>query len=124
MQKDRKSVTPKIDTLELAPFRKLTWEDLVGWAGSRTVGRGRRYWQDGKVHDLVQTTEGRIVAWVEGEKPYATQVEWQEGHLASICTCPVRGACKHAVAVVLECLDHLAQGCPVPVAEPEEVGSS
>jgi uncharacterized Zn finger protein len=104
----------------LAPFRSLTWEDLETWAGSKTVERGRAYWHGGQVRALARTREGRIVAWVQGDERYATRVERQEGRLASACTCPIGWACKHAVAVILECLDHMAEDRSIPLADPKD----
>lgn len=104
----------------LAPFRSLTWEDLETWAGSKTVERGRSYWHGGQVRALARTPQGHIVAWVQGEERYATRVWWQEGRLASACTCPIGWACKHAVAVILECLDHMAENRSIPLAVPKD----
>lgn len=104
----------------LAPFRSLTWEDLETWAGAKTVERGRSYWHGGQVRALARTREGRVVAWVQGDERYATRVERQEGRLASACTCPIGRACKHAVAVILECLDHMAEDRAIPLAIPKD----
>lgn len=108
-------MTQKSVTLD--PLRDLTWEDLEAWAGSKTVSRGRSYQRGRQVQGLARTPEGGLVAWVQGQKRYATQVEWREGQLASTCSCPMKFSCKHAVAVVLEYLEHLEKKRSMPEAE-------
>jgi uncharacterized Zn finger protein len=102
------------------PFRKLTWDDLEAWAGSRIVGRGRNYQHSGFVRGLTRTSDGGLLAWVEGTETYATRVDLIEDELISDCTCPYWDDCKHAVAVVLEYLDHLEKGRRVPKADPND----
>jgi uncharacterized Zn finger protein len=102
------------------PFRKLTWDDLEAWAGSRIVGRGRNYQRSGFVRGLARTSDGGLLAWVEGTETYATRVDIIEDELISDCTCPYWDDCKHAVAVVLEYLDHLEKGRRVPKADPND----
>jgi uncharacterized Zn finger protein len=96
------------------PFADVSWVDLNRWAGGKIVGRGRSYQEDGLVYELC-TFQNGLLAWVEGTERYATYVERNsEGGLQSSCTCPYEGNCKHAVAVVLEYLDCLEKGTPVP----------
>ena len=98
-------------------FAELTWEDLEDWAGSRVVGRGRGYKRC--VNDLRITTDGDLLAWVQGSEQYATQVGFDaQGRLFSNCTCPYGVACKHAVAVALSYLDAIQSKHKVPVADP------
>ena len=90
------------------PFSKLTWEDLEEWAGNVIVGRGRPYQRRGAVENLGRTAGGTLAAWVRGTRRYATRVRLTERNgLESACTCPYWDTCKHAVAVVLECLERL-----------------
>ncbi len=95
-------------------FKELTWDDLQEWAGSRVLSRGQSYQRSHRVQELAQTESGELVAWVQGEKRYATQVDFKGGELISTCTCPYGGTCKHAVAVVLEYLDRLKKNMEVP----------
>jgi uncharacterized Zn finger protein len=97
-----------------SPFAKLTWDDLNSWAGSKIVDRGRGYKQSGCVKDLAITPNGSLIAWVRGSELYATTVEMHGKKLASSCSCPYGATCKHAVAVVLECLDRLKNNQPLP----------
>jgi uncharacterized Zn finger protein len=96
-------------------FAELTWNDLQEWAGSFTLSRGRSYQRNHQVQKLASTSSGSLLAWVQGTQRYATQVEVSGGSLTSICTCPVGYSCKHAVATVLEYLEHLKQNLDVPV---------
>ena len=103
------------------PFADLAWADLNRWAGGKIVGRGREYQRDGSVVALARTSEGGLIAWVEGSERYATHVVRDSGgKLRSACTCPYDGTCKHAVAVVLEYLECLEQGTPVPRAHADD----
>lgn len=94
-------------------FKELTWDDLQEWAGSRILSRGQTYQRSHRVKDLAQTQKGSLVAWVHGGQKYATEVDFEDGELISVCTCPYGNNCKHAVAVVLEYLDHLKKNLKV-----------
>lgn len=103
------------------PFAELNWADLNRWAGGKIVGRGRGYQNDGAVKDLARAPGGGLIAWVDGTRRYAVHVERDsQGGLLSACTCPYEGACKHAVAVVLEYLQCLEKGTPVPLARKDD----
>ena len=95
-------------------FKQLTWDDLQAWAGTRIVSRGQSYQRNRQVDGLTQTRNGGLVAWVHGEKKYATLVGFEDNQLISACTCPYGTTCKHAVAVVLEYLDRLKKNVEVP----------
>ena len=95
-------------------FKELTWDGLREWAGSTIVSRGRSYQRYGAVQGLARTPSGGVIAWVHGTQRYATWVDFDEGALASACSCPYGATCKHAVAVVLEYLDHLNKNIEIP----------
>ena len=95
-------------------FEKLNWDDLEQWAGSRVLSRGQGYHRSHRVKELAQARTGALVAWVHGGQRYATEVDFEDGELISVCTCPYGNNCKHAVAVVLEYLDHLKKKLEVP----------
>jgi uncharacterized Zn finger protein len=84
------------------PFRDFDDDDVRAWVGGTTFARGLSYQGRGRVEDLARTSDGGLVAWVQGTRRYATLVEVEDDHLTSTCTCPVGFACKHAAAVVLE----------------------
>jgi uncharacterized Zn finger protein len=96
------------------PFKDLTWDDLQEWAGATVVSRGQRYQRSGHVRDLARTAHGGLIAWVQGTRRYATTIETEDKALIPACTCPYGGACKHAVAVVLEYLEHVREDQAIP----------
>lgn len=103
----------------------LTWDDLDGWAGSRSVSRGRSYQRQGRVRDLAMADDGRLLATVQGGERYTVAVELHAGKkrhdkLASHCTCPVGDNCKHAVATVAAYLEAMAHNTEVPIASDED----
>ncbi|OGP86685.1 MAG: hypothetical protein A2156_04185 [Deltaproteobacteria bacterium RBG_16_48_10] len=69
-------------------FEKLSWSDLEQWAGGRVLSRGQGYHRDHRVRGLAQTQTGGIIAWVHGGQKYATEVDFEDGELISVCTCP------------------------------------
>lgn len=101
-------------------FKELTWDDLVDWAGRTIVSRGQSYQRNRQVQGLARTFSGGLIAWVEGTKRYATQVEFEDGELAANCTCPYGGTCKHAVAVVIEYLEGVKKNAQVPPVSEED----
>ena len=106
----------------LDKFSRLTWNDIDGWTSGNIISRGRTYQRQGRVFDLVVTTDGGLIAWVEGSERYATKVVMDtDGQLDSICTCPYRFDCKHGVALVLECLAQLEKNRIVPEIKPDDV---
>src|SRR4030042_6301735 len=104
----------KKESLEKDLFEKLGWDDLEQWAGSRVLSRVQGYQRSHRIKDLVQTQTGSLVAWVHGGQRYATEVDFEDGELISVCTCPYGNNCKHAVAVVLEYLDYLKKNIDIP----------
>lgn len=105
-------------------WASLTWDDLDGWAGSRSVSRGRSYQSQGRVRDLAVSREGRLVATVAGGDRYLVSVwltDSKDKSLESKCTCPVGyDGCKHAVAVVAEYLERLGNKDDIPSANDED----
>ena len=102
-------------------FSALTWSDLEEWAGSRIVGRGRSYQQQGRVSGLSLTEDDALIAWVDGTERYATRVIMDKRGLPeSICSCPYEIDCKHGVAVVLECLKWMEKNRRVPKAKQDD----
>lgn len=98
----------------------VTWDDIQEWAGSRTVMSGRSYQRLGHVRDLVLMNDGRLTATVIGTEKYQVSV-WQDAEkadgklLQSRCTCPVGHThCKHAVAVIAEHFESLADQRALP----------
>jgi uncharacterized Zn finger protein len=102
----------------------LTWDDLSRWAGGGSITRGRAYQRGGRVKDLALSADGRLLASVSGGALYTVTAELTSEakvKLMSRCSCPVgTSGCKHAVAVVAEYLQRLADGLSVPVAAADD----
>lgn len=93
----------------------LSFGDLEEWVGSTYLSRGRDYQKKKRVLLLACSPEGELSAQVVGSDLYDTVVERDAaGNLSSVCSCPLGGDCKHAVAVVLEYLDRVKAGKEVP----------
>ena len=101
------------------PFKELKWSDLQDWAGGKATAKGIKYQEEERVKEIKRTSEGSLVALVEGTIEYFTEVSLENGKLSSICTCPVGHDCKHGVAAVLEYLERIEQGEEVPVIAKE-----
>jgi uncharacterized Zn finger protein len=112
VQKDYILMAKKINKIDF--IKNLSWDDLRAWAGSKIVSRGKDYQKSGYVEDLALTPDGALIAWVLGTHRYATLVDIQKGKLISDCNCPYGDTCKHAVAVVLECLDFFKKKKDIP----------
>jgi len=78
---------------------------------ANSLQRGKRYFSEGRVRNLVRDLEGMSIevlrAEVEGSQrqPYVTEVRFDRylpQKVISVCSCPVRNLCKHAVAVILQ----------------------
>jgi len=70
---------------------------------------------------LCITTDGALLAWVQGGDRYATLVRCTgAGKLSSTCTCPYGSSCKHAVATILAYLDCVQTRSPPPAAESDD----
>ncbi len=104
-------------------FTGLDWKALEDWAGTRTLERGRQYQRKKRVHDLVRSPGGALIAWVDGNDRYATAVI-PDDSLTSVCTCPVGSTCKHAVAIILEYLALRKNTMPVDTISPGDPRSS
>lgn len=97
-------------------FAQLTWDNLTSWAGSKILTRGKSYKR--QVSHLSRTSDGGILAWVQGTKQYVTLVKRESsGTLSAVCSCPYDWSpCKHSVAVVLAYLDSVKNKQDVPQA--------
>ncbi|MFH1213410.1 MAG: SWIM zinc finger family protein [Candidatus Neomarinimicrobiota bacterium] len=109
-----------MDKVGSDPFLVLTFSDLEDWAGETIVNRGKKYQRDGCVWNLCRTSDGHLLASVNGSHPYLTTVCFKDGQLISECSCPYEYNCKHAVAVVLEYIAMLKSGQTVPLAPPDD----
>lgn len=97
---------------------KLTLDALADWAGKSVFQRGVAYHKNGRVRDSAQTSEGGLLATVDGTRKYATLLfQKPRGKLVSTCTCPYGPRCKHAVALACVGLSLLAEKKSLPLAD-------
>src|SRR5256886_8241334 len=87
----------------------VTQETIRALAMPESFARGRSYFDDGAVSDLIQRGD-RLTAEVEGSEfaPYQVSIRLHGGGVAEArCTCPYDwgGYCKHIVAVLLKFAD-------------------
>lgn len=101
-------------------FKKLTWVDIQTWAGDTITSRGQSYRRDGAAQDLALTSDGGLLAWVQGSELYATRVDIKDENLISDCTCPYGGTGKHAVSVVLDYLEKIKQNSKLPTMNEDD----
>ena len=83
----------------------LTDADLEREVGVLAVARARVYADHGRVRTLVAASQGQqLLSTVAGTERsvYQTVVHHLgDGHWSSVCSCPVRVMCKHAVATIV-----------------------
>ena len=125
MSRSQSTETAKGWSTSQIGWTKLTWIGLEQWAGSRSVARGRSYQRGGRVKDLHVSSDGALLGTVVGGDRYVTTVSVGPGvdhpSLESVCSCPVGSTrCKHAIAVVAEYLQAIADGRNVPVASEDD----
>jgi uncharacterized Zn finger protein len=100
-------------------LKKVTWERLEEWAGSRSMQRGERYQRGGRVNNVRLTPQGAILANVKGSKPYVTLVTVKSSGrgvaIESECSCPMGRNCKHSVAAILAFTVAIKENKPLPM---------
>ena len=78
---------------------------------ANSLQRGKRYFSQGRVQNLVRETEGMSIQVLRAEvsgsqrQLYITEVRFDRylpGKINTFCSCPVGFRCKHAVAVILQ----------------------
>ena len=96
-------------------LKRLCREDVVDWAGERTVQRAEGYLD--RVGEIFASGDF-IAAKVRGTEEYTTNVFIDKyGEWNSVCTCPVRMNCKHCVALALCAARKLNDGTTLPESE-------
>ncbi len=89
--------------------RRITEQTIRALATPESLARGRSYFDDGAVSDLIQRGD-RLTAEVEGSEfaPYEVSIRLHDDGVAEArCSCPHDwgGYCKHIVAVLLKFAD-------------------
>ncbi|MFB6264698.1 MAG: SWIM zinc finger domain-containing protein [Bradymonadaceae bacterium] len=79
-------------------------EDVASWVGSTYARRGDGYQREGRVSELRKEGD-QLRARCQGSQPspYSVRVELNgDEYVASQCSCPIGGGCKHVAAVLYE----------------------
>lgn len=78
---------------------------------ANSLQRGKRYFSQGRVQNLLRETEGMSITVLRAEvsgsqrQLYITEIRFDRyvpGKISTFCSCPVGIRCKHAVAVILQ----------------------
>ncbi len=97
------------------PLTEAAMQRLVG---EQSLARGRRYAEDGRVTEVAWHESARCLnGVVQGNRaqPYRVTIVFAPGSgpqprvLASSCTCPMIGDCKHVAAVLIASADQRAR---------------
>lgn len=105
-------------TQSINQFSELSWNDLILWAGKKTVQEGQKIQQKGDVKQLALSGSGGVLAWVEAEETFSTIVKYNSEEITSECSCnSVEHACEHAIAVIIESIAHLKGNISIPDAK-------
>jgi len=89
-----------------SPPLRLDDPNLLSGYDPGSVQRGLRYAAQGRV-EVVDEGPNWVTASVQGSAadPYVTDLEWTDGPrgpvISDVCSCPLGGACKHAVALIV-----------------------
>jgi len=79
---------------------------LLSYFDGKTLGKGRDYFESGKVKSCAEGRKGCIVGLVKGTREYAVTVRLEAGAISSTsCSCPLQSNCKHTAALVYRFLD-------------------
>lgn len=98
----------------------ITDEDVRDCCDYKVYRRGREYYEEGMVEELMHNqANNTVAATVNGTREYQIDFSLEAGGVYSTCTCPFDGVCKHTVAVLLKFIhegtDHIATyslNCP------------
>jgi superfamily II DNA or RNA helicase len=112
----------------LSTLPRLSVADIENACGARTYQRGLQYWRQGKVREaeLVDFFDlPQISATVCGSNGRVYEVriallddEQGQYEIDAECSCPVEFNCKHAVAALLQVLNHAHGGLEVRSEDP------
>lgn len=87
------------------------------------LSRGKQYFAEGLVHDLLCDDENVYFAWVEGSSPYEVEVRLsQSGEVLKMtCDCPYDwgGPCKHCVAMLYAIREERKRNADIVKSKPQ-----
>ena len=105
-------------------YARVTLDDIIRHYRQEVVARARTYVRQGRVRKITVSDAGDVISGsVQGteSKPYTQMISVDEfkgrARLATSCSCPLGGGCKHVVAVLLQHLTNTPRVTPlVPAA--------
>ncbi|MHB8251876.1 MULTISPECIES: DEAD/DEAH box helicase [Acidithiobacillus] len=90
------------------------YEDVRRWVGDLEIRKAQPYQKS--ISHLEQRGSTDLSALVQGtaRTPYRVDIHLSQGHLVTLCTCPVGSRCKHVTAVLLALLAGRSHTTPTP----------
>ncbi|MDA8247092.1 DEAD/DEAH box helicase [Acidithiobacillus sp.] len=106
------------DASTMPTLETYSYEDIRSWLGDLEIRKAQPYQKS--ISHLEQRGGTDLSALVQGtaRKPYRVDIHLSQGHLVTLCTCPVGGRCKHVTAVLLALLAQRSHTAPTPVLRP------
>jgi len=83
-----------------------TYEDIKDLALKINFKKGKEYYEDGKVGEVIYNGDNTFRGFVFGHYVYEVELSLIKGELSAKCGCPAGhdGICKHAVAISMAVL--------------------
>lgn len=106
------------DASTMPTLETYSYEDIRSWLGDLEIRKAQPYQKS--ISHLEQRGGTDLSALVQGtaRKPYRVDIHLSQGHLVTLCTCPVGSRCKHVTAVLLALLAQRSHTTPTPVLRP------
>ncbi|MHB1735330.1 MAG: DEAD/DEAH box helicase [Acidithiobacillus sp.] len=106
------------DASTMPTLETYSYEDIRSWLGDLEIRKAQPYQKS--ISHLEQRGGTDLSALVQGtaRKPYRVDIHLSQGHLVTLCTCPVDSRCKHVTAVLLALLAQRSHTAPTPVLRP------
>ena len=106
------------DASTMPMLETYSYEDIRSWLGDLEIRKAQPYQKS--ISHLEQRGNTDLSALVQGtaRKPYRVDIHLSQGHLVTLCTCPVGSRCKHVTAVLLALLAQRSHTAPTPVLRP------
>ncbi|MGE4531255.1 MAG: SWIM zinc finger domain-containing protein, partial [Acidithiobacillus sp.] len=95
-----------------------SYEDIRRWLGDLEIRKAQSYQKS--ISRLERLDETDLSAFVQGtaRAAYHVDIHLSQGHLISLCTCPVASNCKHVTAVLLAFLAQRGHEAPTHTPRP------
>ncbi|MEY2335331.1 DEAD/DEAH box helicase [Acidithiobacillus ferrianus] len=106
------------DASAMPTLATFSHEDLRRWLGDLEMRQAQAYQKS--IRQIEQHGHTDLSALVEdgARKPYRVDIHLSQGHLVTLCSCPVGRHCKHVTAVLLALLAQRGQTAPAVIPRP------